>query len=254
MNRRHLIPILLLATLVSGCVTIRIETKIDKDGSGTKSYVLALDKSVMSMMESMAQEAGTSVDDIWETAREGAASIKDARIEEYSDDKAEGIKVSVPFENLEQLAALTGSDTLKAADVVTVQQDGDVTTLQATVNVGDFASGFEAARDESIEGLDLGEIQINYTYAVEVKGKILEYAPKDIAEVQGTKVIWDLTQAQQGAVELMVKWETGGGLDTLVIVLIAVALAALALIVGGIVLTLRSKRRRQPPQPTEFES
>jgi len=254
MNKRRLIPILLLATLLSGCVTIRIETKINRDGSGTKSYVLAIDKSVMSMMESMAEEAGTSVDDIWETAREGAASIKGARIEEYSDDEAEGIKVTVPFENLEQLEALTASDAFEGADVVTVNRDGDVTTLRATVNVGDLASGFAAAGDESIEGFDLGEIEINYTYAVEIEGKILEYAPKEIAEVQGAKVTWDLSQAQQDAVELMVKWEPGGGLDTLATVLIAVALAAFALILVGIIVTLRGKRRREPPPPTQVES
>lgn len=254
MNKRRLIPLLLLAAVVSGCVTIRIETKIEKDGSGTKSYVLALDKSVISMMESMAEEAGTSADDIWETAREGAASIQGARIEEYSDDEDEGIKVTVPFDNLEELAALAGSDAFEGTDVVTVQRDGDVTTLQATVNVGDVASGFEAAGDESIEGFDLGEIEINYTYAVEVEGKILEYAPKEIAEVQGGKVVWDLTQAQQGAVELMIKWEPGGGLDTLVIVLIAVVLVALVLIGTGIILTRRGKRRREPRQPGQVES
>ncbi len=241
MKIRVLALMSLLALTASGCITIRMETKIEQDGSGTKSVVLALDKSIMSMMESMAQEAGTSTEDIWATAREGAATIEGATVEQYGDDEAEGIQITVPFGSLDELEALSSSDTFQGADTVTVSQDGDTTTLNAIVNVRDITSGLDEAGGKELEGFDLGEIEIKYTYAVEVEGDILEYSPKDIATVEGSKVTWDLTRVSADSVELMLKWEPGGGLDLLVILIIAVALGGLVLVVAGVVLTVRGR-------------
>jgi hypothetical protein len=242
MKKRLLVLASLLALLASGCITIRIETKINKDGSGEKSFVLALDKSVTSMMESVTQESGTSTDDIWASVRDGASSIKGAKIEEYSDDEAEGIKVSVPFGTFEELEALSSSDTFEGADTVTISQDGDITTFNAVVNAADITSGLDEAEGQSLEGFDLGEIEMEYTYAVEVDGKILEYSAQDIATVDGNRVTWDLTQAGSETIELMLKWKPGGGPDLLAILLIAVALGGLALIVAGVILAVRGKQ------------
>lgn len=241
MKIRVLALVSLLALTASGCITIRMETEIEQDGSGTKSVVLALDKSIMSMMESMAQEAGTSTEDIWATAREGAATIEGATVEQYSDDEAEGIQITVPFGSLDELEALSSSDTFQRADTVTVSQNGDTTTLNAIVNVGDITSGLDEVGGQELEGFDLGEIEIKYTYAVEVEGDILEYSPKDIATVEGSKVTWDLTRASADSVELMLKWEPGGGLDLLIILLIVVAFGGLVLVVAGVVLTARGR-------------
>jgi hypothetical protein len=240
-KKRILIAVLLSALLTSGCITIRIETKINKDGSGTKSFVLALDKSVMGMMESMTEESGASTDDIWAAATEGAGSINGATVEEFSDDDSEGIKVSVPFGSLEELEALSGSDAFEGMDTVKVSRDGDITTLNATVSVGDVTSGLGEAGGESLEGFDMGDIDLEYSYAIEIEGNIIEYAPKEIATVDGSKVTWDLTSASTDTVELMLKWEPGGGLDPLLIVLIAAALGGLILVAAGIFLTVRSK-------------
>ena len=240
-QKRALVLFILLAMLVSGCITIRMETKIKKDGSGTKSFVLALDKSVISAVESMAQESGGGTDDIWEAARAGADSIEGAKVEEFSDEDAEGIKITIPFGNFEELQALSSRDAFEGADSVDVSQDGDITTLKATVSVGELASGFDAAGGQSIEGFDVGEIDIEYTYAVEVEGEILEYSPKDIAAVKDRGVTWDLTKSDADSLELMVKWEAGGGPDMLVVLLIAVVLGGLFLAAVGIVLAVRSR-------------
>ena len=243
-RKRTLIPFILLAVLVSGCVTIRMETKIKEDGSGTKSFVLALDKDMMSAMESMAEESGGSVDDIWEAARSGADTVEGAKVETFSDDEVEGIKISIPFDNLQELQALSSSDAFEGADSVEVSQDGDVTTLRATVDVGELGAGFGEAGGESLEGFDLGEIDFEYTYAVEVEGTILEYSPKEIAEVKGSTVTWDLTRANTDSPTLLVKWEAGdGGTDMLVPLLIVVVVAGLLLVVAGTVVSMRSRQQ-----------
>lgn len=246
MRKQTSVLIVLISLLVSGCVSVRVETKIKKDGSGTKAFVLALDNSVMSMLESMAQEAGASTDDIWEAARAGAESIKGAEVQEYRDDESQGIKITVPFGDLTELQALSSSDAFSGSDVVTVSQNGDVTTLKASVRSGDLASGFDEAGGQGLQGFDLGDIEFEYAYIIEVEGKILEYSPQGNAEIQGSKVTWDLTQSTGDATELMIKWEPSGGPDMGVILLVAIALGGAALILFGAILTLRGKR---PPDP-----
>jgi hypothetical protein len=242
MNRRGLVLLLVLALATSGCITIRIETKINENGSGTKSFVLAFDKSVMSMMESMAEDSGASVDDFWAEVRNSADTIQGATVEEYSDDASEGIKVTVPFDSLKELEALSGSDAFEGADTVTISQDGDTTTLKAVVSLGDITSGLEESAGEGLDDFDLGDIEFEYSYALEVEGDILEYAPEEFGEVEGGKVTWDLTKANADSVELVLKWEPGGGFDPLFLLLALVAVGGLALIVIGVALTLRGKQ------------
>jgi hypothetical protein len=251
MKKPALVLLGLLVILMSGCVTLRLETKIDADGSGTKSLILAFDKSVMSMMESMAEESGTPVGDIWETARAGASSINGATVKDYSDDEMEGIQIIVPFDNLDELVALSSSDAFEGADVVSVQQNGDTTTLNATVTVGDVESSLGQAGGENLEGFDLGEINLEYSYSVEVEGDILDHTPKEFATVEDSKVTWDLTRASTDTVELMIRWKPGGGLDTTVLLLIVVAVGGVALVVIGILLSLRSQRDKPAPVAEE---
>jgi hypothetical protein len=242
MKKRALVLIALMVILASGCITIRMETKINQDGSGTKSFILALDKSMMSMIESMAEESGAATEDIWESARAGASSIQGATVEDFSDDESEGIKVTVPFGSLEELVALSSSDAFEGADIISVKKDGDITTLNATITVGDITSELDQASDQSLEGFDLGDIELEYSYAVEVEGNILEYAPKNYASIEGNKVTWDLTQSQADTVELMLKWEPSGGSSIVVILLALGAIGGLALVVIGVILSLRSQK------------
>jgi hypothetical protein len=243
-KRRFFILISLLVVLsLSGCIKINMATKIKKDSSGEKSFVLALDKSVMSMFESMAAESGSSTDDLWTAVRAGADSLNGAKVEEYSDDDSEGIKVIVPFKNLEELAALSTSDAFEGTDTVTVSEEGDTNTLKAIVNMGDLTSGLGEAGGGELEGVDLGEIEIEYTYAVEVEGEILTHSPKNIAKVEGSKVTWDLSQASAQKIELMVRWKPGGGSDMRVMMLIAIVAGGLLLVGIGVMLTMRGRAR-----------
>jgi len=253
MRKQTSVLIILISLLISGCVTVRVETKIKKDGSGTKAFVLALDNSVLSMLESMAQESGASTDDIWEAARAGAESIKGAEVQEYRDGESQGIKISVPFSNLTELQALSSSDAFSGSDVVTVSQNGDVTTLKATVRTGDLASGFDEAGGQSLEGFDLGDIDFEYVYVIEVEGEILEYSPQGNAEIEGSKVSWDLTQSTDDTTELTIKWEPSSGPDIMVILLVIIALGGAALILFGAILTMRGKQAADQAKAVSHE-
>ena len=256
MKKRALVIISLCVILLSSCITIRVENKINADGSGEKSVLLALDKSMMSMFESMAAESGESMDDIWAEARTGAEAIEGAKVEDYSDDDVEGIKMIVPFDSLDELQALSQSETFEGIDTITVSEDGDTKTLKAQVDVGELTSGLGEAGGAELEGFDLGDIELEYTYAVEVEGKILDHSPKDIAEVKGGKVTWDLVQSNSQTVELMVKWSPGGGgINISTILLIVIVAGGLVLVAVGVFLALRG--RRSPDQfdsPDQFEA
>lgn len=247
MRIRAFLTALLVLFLVTGCIIIHTETKVKRDGSGTKSIVLAVDKTVLSMIESLPQEPGANGKDIWEAARVGATSIEGVEIEDYSDDKAEGIKVSIPFASLEELQTLGGSDPFEGTDVVTVNQDKNVTTLIAVVNTRELKSGFEETEGQNLEGFDLADIDIEYIYTVEVEGKILEYSPKENAKIEGSKVTWDLTLEGGESATLVVKWQTSGGINTLTIGLAAVVLAAIVLVLTRIAMTVRNKKRADRP-------
>ena len=246
-KKRTILLIPLLALLLSGCITLRLETKINKDGSGEKAFIFALDKSVMSMMESMAEESGAEMDDIWAEARANANDIAGAKVEDYKTDDVEGIKVIVPFDNLEELEALNSSEIFEGTDVVSVRQDGNARELEATIQVGDIMSGLGEAGAGELGDFDPSDLDIEYVYVIDVQGKVLEYSPQDIAEIKGSKVTWDLSQASGDTVTLQIKWEPGGGLDMMTILLIALAGGALLLVVGGVVVIMRGKQK-----PDEF--
>lgn len=250
MKKRILVLVSLLAVLASGCITIRLETKIKEDGSGTQSMALALDKDMMSFFESMAQESGGSVDDLWAEVRVEAERIPGAKVEDYSERNAEGVKVTIPFKDLDELASLSGSDALGDLDTVTVSQDGDTRTLKVVLSGGNpladlSQSGGEGLEEFDLDELDLGDFDLTFTYAVDVEGKILSYSPRDIAKVEGSKVTWDLMQADADQLELTLKWEpgsSGGGSSILPILVGVVAVGSVLLVIVGVVLTMRGPK------------
>jgi hypothetical protein len=104
------------------------------------------------------------------------------------------------------------------------------------------SAGLSEADAESFEGFDLGDIDIEFTYAVDVDGKILEYGPQENAQRAGNKVTWDLTQAGADTFNLMIRWEPSGGPSTTTLLLIAAVVIGLAVALVGLVLIVRDRR------------
>jgi hypothetical protein len=244
-KKRTLLLIPLLALLLSGCITLRLETKINKDDSGEKAFIFALDKSVMSMMESMAEESGAEMDDIWAEARESASDIEGAKVEDYETDDVQGIKIIVPFDDLKELEALSNNQAFEGTDSVSISQEGDARVLEATVQIGDITSGLGEAGAGELGDFDPADLDIEYVYVIDVQGDVLEYSPQDIAEIEESKVTWDLGRASGDTVTLRIKWEPGGGLNIMTLLLIALAGGAVVLVIVGVIVTMRGKR---PPE------
>ena len=239
MKRPFLVVMLVSALFLAGCITFRIENDIRPDGSGTKSQIVAVD---MEMIKSFATSMGVTpepgvtveavenpMEDSFKELEQKAATVPGATVEPYKDPATgrEGIKVMVPFSNLDGLVALSSTELFSNLDSIQFQQSGNRTTMNITVftqDIGEEVSrsaeeGGEATATPSPEEKAMTQqmlkmMNIEFTYSVIVPGAIADYSPKDNATVEGNKITWNLSQTLIGtevsSVALMVQWESGG--------------------------------------------
>jgi hypothetical protein len=128
-----------------------------------------------------------------------------------------------------------------------VSQEGDTMTLRAVVSIGDLTSDMDQAGGMGME-IAPGDFEMEYTYAVDVQGEILEYSHKDIAEIKGSKVTWNLINASAEQIELTVKWKPGSEpTNMFTYLLIGIVVLGVALIGAGVIITLRPRQPQGPP-------
>jgi len=87
-----LILIAIIIITLTGCVSIDYEVEINKDGTGKISYVYAYDKEYLKSMEYSGEEMSK---DLKENAEEDGY-----KVEAYSDNEKEGIKISKDVEDV----------------------------------------------------------------------------------------------------------------------------------------------------------
>jgi hypothetical protein len=233
-KRLFLVTMLVAALFLSGCITLKIETDIRPDGSGTKSQIIAVDiEAVEGFAQSMGvtpepgAEEGNPMEDSFKELEQKAATVPGATVEEYKDPATgrEGIKATAPFANLDELVALSSTELFGNVDAVSFQQSGNSTTMNVAVstsNVSEEASesagegGEEATpspEEKAMQQQMLQMMNIEFTYSVIVPGVVVTYNPQDSATVEGSKITWDLSQAlletEADSVDLMVQWEGG---------------------------------------------
>ncbi len=236
MKKRLFLVIMMVAALfLAGCITLRIENDIRPDGSGTKSQIIAVD---MEAMEGFAQSMGVTpepgaeaenpLEDSFGELEQEAAAIPGATVEEYTDPATgrEGVKVTAPFADLDELIALSSTDLFGDVDAISFQQSGNSTVMNITVSTGELSGevsesagegGEEKAtpspEEKAMQQQMLQMMNIEFTYSVIVPGTIADYDPKDNATIEGNKITWDLSQAlletEADSVALMVQWESG---------------------------------------------
>jgi hypothetical protein len=235
-KRWFFVTMLVAALFLAGCITLKIENDIRPDESGTKSQIIAVD---MEAIEGFAQSMGVTpepgaeeenpLEDSFGELEQKAAAVPGATVEEYKDPVTgrEGVKVAVPFANLDELVALSSTELFGNVDAIRFQQSGSSTIMNITVSTGDLSeevsesaaeSGAEEAtpspEDKAMQQQMLQMMDIDFTYSVIVPGAIADYDPKDSATVEGNKITWDLSQAlleiEADSLALMVRWESGG--------------------------------------------
>lgn len=237
MKKRLFLVTMLVATLfLAGCITLKIETDIRPNGSGTKSQIIAVD---MEAIEGFVQSMGATpepgaaeenpLEDSFEELEQKAATVPGATVEEYKDPVTgrEGVKATAPFANLDELVALSSTELFGSVDAINFQQSGSSTVMNIIVSTGDLSeevseSAGEGGEEEAVPSPEekamqqqmLQMMDIEFTYSVMVPGVIADYDPKDSAAVEGNRITWDLSQAlleiEADSVALMVQWESGG--------------------------------------------
>lgn len=225
-----LVVLLAGVLLLSGCVTIKSELVINPDLSGSRSVIMALDKT---MMESMSQlggtvEPGESMEDESMEDQDPFADVKTqfsgvpgAIVEPYRDETGtkEGVKITVPFKDLNDLATQKfSSDPSDSLDTITWSQEGNVYTLNFAVNTGNVAAGAQgedasamSEQDKAMASQMIASMGFEISYSIALPGKILDYSPKEGATYDSARnaVMWKLDLASATSPNIMVKWDNG---------------------------------------------
>lgn len=237
-KRLFLVTMLIAALFLAGCITLKIENDIRPDGSGTKSQIIAVDmEAIKGFATSMAvtPEPGATagvenpMEDSFKELEQKAATVPGATVEEYKDPATgrEGIKVIAPFNNLDELVALSSTELFNNMDAISFQQSGNSTTMNISLSTsgvseevsksageGGQATATPSPEEKAMQQQMLQMMNIEFTYSVIVPGVIADYDPKDSTTVEGNKITWDLSQAlletEADSVALMVQWASGG--------------------------------------------
>jgi len=237
--------ILLLAALVgtlilAGCITMSVSTEIKDDGSGSKSMVLAMDDSILTMAASFGTPTQTARPgttppvavtatpfDPFADLSKQVTRIPNATVQEYHKNKQTGVKIILPFKTLDELVALSKTEPYNNLDTIKIERSGDLVTMRIqikTQDVGQAVSGggvptrapgsaaitptrsAAATPRPTLSPDDLKMLQsmLEMNYSVTAPGKIVKYEPAT-AEVEGNTITWalDISQPTQ---ELMLQW------------------------------------------------
>lgn len=228
MYKRILISSALLAVFLSSCVTMRLETRLKKDGSGSFVIVTAFDKQ---MIESMGKAQGVDMDDILSGLSGGPMpGMPNTRMEEFKEGDKQGFKIIVTFQDMADLQAQMQE--MNLASSVSLTPEGEALIFRAFFDGNLMTQGLDSSQRAELEGLDLenmdlNELGIEFSYVVDVEGRVLDYAPREFGKARGGQVTWDLTKAPPEAqtMEFVVKWKPGDKADNKNVLLIVLLLA-----------------------------
>ena len=231
MKRRTTVLLALSAVLLTGCITLEIQTVINPDGSGEKAMVMALDQDTYDMMMMTTPEPGEEVEDPFQSTWDDCAANPDIICEEYVDEEREliGVRVIVPFDSLDELVDLSYDEVFEGADEVTIEESDGATTMRIVVYIsdvgGEVAESSEGTtdddtpeatltpEDEEMQRQMLEMMDVEFLYRVTAPSPILEYSPQEDAtyDEDENTVTWELDLlAEAESQEFSLSWETTG--------------------------------------------
>ncbi len=226
---KRLLPIVLLGTalLLTGCITIEIQNIINADGSGEKVMITAMDRDTYDMMMSSTPAEGEEVQDPFADIWEQCEQVPEATCEEYIDEDAElvGVRVSLPFDSLDELLALSENPMVDGSDEISFEQSGGATTMHIIVhtqNVGSEVAGSSGEMEvtpepqatltpeeqEQMEQL-LKMMDIKFYYRVAAPAPVSDYGPQENAEYdeESNVVTWEIDLlSEEPTQELWLTW------------------------------------------------
>ena len=215
-----IVSLLICLIMLTGCVNINYEVKINKDGSGEISYVYAFSKDALNSLQ-------TSADDMTSSMKEQAEG-NDYNIEKYEDDEYEGFKATKTVSNLEEEFSLQeafGDEYVKETDE------------EADNGIKIDNNGFKTIISQNGE-IDLTAMK---DIASMVKMKYTVVLPVDVkshnaTEANGRTLTWDLVGGEVNKIEYHAE-----SINILPIVLLFVL--AVVIIATCVLCTIWTKKR-----------
>jgi len=213
--------------LLTGCITLEIQNVIRPDGSGEKVMISALDKDTYDMMTSATPEEGEEPQDPFESVWEACEKDPRATCEEFVDEDRElvGVRVSLPFGSLDELAKLSSSPVFNNADEITFERGGRTTTMHILLHTKDVSSEVAEGSGQMEETPEpqatltpeeqqqmeqlLEMMDIEFYYRVTAPAPVTDYGPQENAEYdeETHTVSWKIDlMAEEPVQELWVSW------------------------------------------------
>ena len=201
------------ALCLTGCVTLRSETTVRKNGSGTFRLSLAINQQVSDLAGDQEAQAFEGV----KAALEGPPG---SEVRPYLDPITgrRGIEFVVPFRNLNELGPQPNPNSEEPEPyTVSATTEGTVTTLNVQLNAPELA--VLAARNGSsyppISEQDRGLMSVaqaiagvDISYALALPGQILDWSPQAGATYDPAKneLSWNIRPSSEGY-NIMVQWD-----------------------------------------------
>lgn len=258
--RRPLAALLALAVLATGCIRAEIAIRVNADGSGTVSVLTAFDRSFMEAFgEDDASGLGTfdlsSLTEIDESELPSGASV-----EPYEEGDFVGVRVTVPFESGDDVAAsidrifagtggesspLAGDDS--AFRRLVLERDGDGWRFEAEMEIsaGELTEGTEGTEGdplgEAFARLLLGDA--SFVVRLSLPGEIVSHNADEIGP--DGELVWNIdifggeTRTLSASSDLSGEGGSGGGGTTIVVAVAALLISVL--VVAGVFVARRQR-------------
>ncbi len=253
--RRPLAALLAFAVLATGCIRAEIAIRVNADGSGTVSVLTAFDRSFMEALGGDDASAGGAFELSSLTEVDESELPFGASVEPYEEGDFVGVRVTVPFESGDDVAAsidrifagtggesspLAGDDS--AFRRLVLERDGDGWRFEAEIDIsaGELTEG---AEDDPLGGA-LAELlfqDASFVVRLSLPGEIVSHNADEIGP--DGELVWNIdifgAETRTLSASSDVSGEGGGGGTTIVVAVAALLIAIL--VVAGVFVARRQR-------------
>jgi hypothetical protein len=233
------------ALLATGCFRIEISIEVEDDGTGTFTFVSAMEESVLEMMGGDDEGMDGFLDDFDESDLPSGA-----RVEPYNRDGFVGQRAIIPFTHNGDVAAAFAALESDGAgplddggpfDEFELRRDGDRWVFNAAVNVGDELGDEFSPDDEFMRGFFE---TASFTVRVKMPGRVTDHNADTVAS--DGALIWNLDIFDPTTREMTATSDpsgpSGGGGDGMNTMLIVAIIVAVVVVVGAVAFLMMRRR------------
>jgi hypothetical protein len=247
-----------LALLLAGCFRIEVGIRVNDDGSGALSMLMALDVEAFEQLGGGSELGGLDLGENPFADFDESDLPPGASVEEYEEDGFSGVRLTVPFEadddiasTIDDLLASTGDGddditSLAGGDAAfeefTLRRDGEGWLFDATVGALNDSESDDAGAALLGEGLlELLFADASFSVRMALPGEVIDH---NADEVDGDELVWNLDLFEDEPRQLRARTgaASGDSNSNTTVIIVVVALLAVAAVATLIVLRARSSR------------